>query len=80
MITGCETPCCCCCRACFAGPISGTLLLRGMPVSSGKDGLVCLWDAATPNIPIVVLAAGGPVHAMQLHEERGQGAWGGRRA
>jgi hypothetical protein len=55
-----------------AGPISGTLLLRGMPISSGKDGAVCLWDAATPNIPIVVLAAGGPVHAMQLHEERGE--------
>lgn len=55
-----------------AGPISGTLLLRGMPISSGKDGMVCLWDAAAPNSPIVVLEAGGPVHTMQLHEERGK--------
>lgn len=56
----------------FAGPVSATLLLRGMPISGSKDGMVCLWDANAPNSPIVVLEAGGPVHTLQLLEERGE--------
>lgn len=51
--------------------MSATLLLHGLPISGGKDGSVCLWDANAPNSPLVVLEAGGPVHALQLLQERG---------
>jgi WD40 repeat protein len=53
--------------------VSATALLHGLPVSAGKDGCVCVWDAAAPNSPLVVLEAGGPVHALQLQEEKGKG-------
>ncbi|WIA31181.1 hypothetical protein OEZ86_001186 [Tetradesmus obliquus] len=52
--------------------VSATALLHGLPISAGKDGCVCVWDAAAPNSPLVVLEAGGPVHALQLQEEKGQ--------
>jgi hypothetical protein len=54
--------------------VSATALLHGLPISAGKDGYVCVWDAAAPNSPLVVLEAGGPVHALQLQEEKGE--WG----
>jgi WD40 repeat protein len=53
------------------GPVSATLLLHSLPISGGKDGAVCLWDAAAPNTPLVVLEAGGPVHALQALEDQG---------
>jgi hypothetical protein len=52
--------------------VSATALLHGLPISAGKDGCVCVWDAAAPNSPLVVLEAGGPVHALQLQEEKGE--------
>jgi hypothetical protein len=53
------------------GPVAAALLLHGLPISAGKDGSVCLWDVAAPNSPLVVLEAGGAVHALGLLEERG---------
>jgi hypothetical protein len=50
--------------------VSSTLLLHGLPISGSKDGMVCMWDVSAPNTPLVVLEAGGPVHSMQLMEER----------
>jgi hypothetical protein len=50
--------------------VSATLLLHGLPISGSKDGMVCMWDVSAPNTPLVVLEAGGPVHSMQLMEER----------
>jgi hypothetical protein len=68
--------CVCVFVLCFAEPVSATLLYNGMPISAGKDGCVCLWDAAAPNSPLVVLEAHGPVHAMQVVEARGALAGG----
>lgn len=54
-----------------AGPVSATLLLHGLPISSSKDGSICVWDASAPNTPLVVLDVGAPVQALELQEDKG---------
>jgi WD40 repeat protein len=51
--------------------VTAVALLHGMPVSAGADGLLCVWDAAAPNTPLVALEAGGPLAALQLQPDAG---------
>ncbi len=53
------------------GSVAACALMHGVPVSAGDDGAITMWDM-TAGMPIVSLAAGHPVTALDVHAYKGE--------